>query len=239
MPVDHPFWEAHYPPNGWGCKCRVRAITQAEYGRLQGSGRYSTEAPATKHKPWVNKRTGEVERVAEGVHPAFNYHIGKHRRLESHSLIRDKVNASTSDLALGTVSSLVASQVFTDWFQQPAAGSRFVIAALDEDLQRRLGAKQKAVLLSDETLAKQKQHHPELALDEYRLIPEVVQKGKVIREKDARLYFFQRQGHLYMATIKTTEDKAENYLVTFFRVRPGHMQRKQRRGELIRDWQRD
>ena len=165
--------------------------------------------------------------------------LGKHRQLKSHSLIRDKVNASTSDLALGTVSSLVASQVFTDWFQQPATGSRFVIAALDEDLQRRLGAQQKAVLLSDETLAKQKQHHPELALDEYRLIPEIVRKGKVIREKDARLYFFQRQGHLYMAVIKATENKAENYLVTFFRVRPGHMQRKQREGELIRDWQRD
>ena len=169
----------------------------------------------------------------------LDYHIGKHRQLESHSLILDKVNASTSDLALGMVQSLVASQVFTDWFQQPAAGSRFVIAALDEDLQRRLGAKQKAVLLSDETLAKQKKHHPELALNEYRLIPEIVRKGKVIREKDARLYFFQRQGHLYMATVKATEDKAENYLVTFFRVRPEHMQRKQRRGELIRDWQRD
>ena len=137
------------------------------------------------------------------------------------------------------VQSLVASQVFTDWFQQPAAGSRFVIAALDEDLQRRLHAQQKAVLLSDETLAKQKQHHPELALNEYRLIPEIVRKGRVIREKDARLYFFQRQGHLYMATVKATADKAENYLVTFFRVRPEHMRRKQRRGELIRDWQRD
>ena len=114
-----------------------------------------------------------------------------------------------------------------------------MIAALDEDLKRRLGAKQKAVLLSDETIVKQRRHHPELALDEYRLIPEVVQKGKVIREKDAKLYFFQRQGHLYMTTIKATEDKAENYLVTFFRVRPGYMRRKQREGKLIRDWQRD
>ena len=238
LPVDHPFWEARYPPNGWGCKCRVRAITQAEYGRLQGSGRYSTEAPAAKYKQWVNKRTGEVERVAEGVHPAFNYHIGKHRQLESHSLIRDKINASTSDLALGTVLSLVASQVFTDWFRQPAAGSRFVIAALDEDLQRRLGARQKAVLLGDETLAKQRKHHPELTLAEYRLLPEIINTGMVIKEPDQRLLFFESKstGKLYMAVIKTTENGAENYLTSFRRTTVKDMRRKERQGRVIRKW---
>ena len=30
-----------------------------------------------------------------------------------------------------------------------------------------------------------------------------------------------------MATVKATEDKVEDYLVTFFRVRPAHMRRKQ------------
>ena len=238
MPVDHPFWEAHYPPNGWGCKYRVRSITQAEYGRLQGSGRYSTEAPATTYTQWANKRTGEIERVAEGVHPAFNYHIGKHRRLESHSLIRDKINVSASDLALGTVSSLVASQVFTDWFRQPATGSRFVIAALDEDLKRRLGAKQKAVLLSDETLAKQKQHHPELALVEYRLLPKMVNTGMVIKEPDQRLVFFASKstGKLYMAVIKTTENGDENYLTSFRQTTDKDMRRKERQGRVIRKW---
>ena len=172
------------------------------------------------------------------MHPAFNYHIGKHRQLESHSLIRDKVNASTSDLALGTVSSLVASQVFTGWFRQPTAGSRFVVAALDEDLKRRLGAKQKAVLLSDETLAKQKKHHPELTLVEYRLLPKTINAGMVIKEPGRRLVFFESKsmGKLYMAVMKTTENSNENYLTSFRQTTDKDMQRKKRQGRIVREW---
>ena len=167
--------------------------------------------------------------------PLLDYHIGKHRQLESHSLIRDRVNASTSDLALGTVSNLVASQVFTDWFRQPVAGSRFVIGALDEDLKRRLGAKQKAVLLSDETLAKQKQHHPELSLAEYRLLPEVIVKGKAIEFGEQNIHFYTTHGRLYRAVVKTTEKRHENYLTTFHISRDKQLAKDLKNGKLIRE----
>lgn len=26
LPADDPFWNTHFPPNGWGCKCRVLAV---------------------------------------------------------------------------------------------------------------------------------------------------------------------------------------------------------------------
>lgn len=26
LPADHPFWDTHSPPNGWGCRCRIVAV---------------------------------------------------------------------------------------------------------------------------------------------------------------------------------------------------------------------
>jgi len=31
---DDPIWEVIWPPNGWGCRCRVVALTQAEFEKL-------------------------------------------------------------------------------------------------------------------------------------------------------------------------------------------------------------
>lgn len=142
------------------------------------------------------------------------------------------------------VSSRVRSPVFANWFRQPAAGSRFVIAALDEDLQRpvrwpggRLGAKQKAVLLSDATLAKQKVGHPDLTMEEYQLLPEIFHKGRVIRENEHNIHFYAIRGRLYKAVVKITQKRHENYLTTFHRARKKQVERETRKGMLIRDWQ--
>ncbi|MEI8607827.1 phage minor head protein [Enterovibrio sp. Hal110] len=76
LPADHPWWQTHMPPNGWGCKCRVRQLSQREADRLIASGQYSTHAPALEERDWLNKRTGEVERVPKGIDPGWNYNPG-------------------------------------------------------------------------------------------------------------------------------------------------------------------
>lgn len=31
LKYDDPFWQSHFPPNGWGCRCRVTAVPASDY----------------------------------------------------------------------------------------------------------------------------------------------------------------------------------------------------------------
>ena len=45
LPVDDPWWQTHYPPNGWGCKCWVRQVSRREAERLGGCHPTTSGAP--------------------------------------------------------------------------------------------------------------------------------------------------------------------------------------------------
>jgi uncharacterized protein with gpF-like domain len=36
LPAEHPWFATHYPPNGWGCQCRVVAVSRKEAERWGG-----------------------------------------------------------------------------------------------------------------------------------------------------------------------------------------------------------
>lgn len=61
---EDPIWQYIYPPNGWGCRCRVRALTQAQVtkmGRTVEDG--SQYLQPIKAEAGVDKKTGEVIEV--------------------------------------------------------------------------------------------------------------------------------------------------------------------------------
>jgi hypothetical protein len=64
LPADHPFWQTHFPPNGFGCKCRVLGANGIETAKLVGGNPDYTEPPAG----WdaIDQDTGEQIGIGKG-----------------------------------------------------------------------------------------------------------------------------------------------------------------------------
>jgi hypothetical protein len=74
-PVDDPWWDQHYPPCGWNCGCIAQ---QLDADMMKKRGWTVTEPPpASPTRTYVNKRTGERVKIAEGIDPGFGFNVGK------------------------------------------------------------------------------------------------------------------------------------------------------------------
>jgi hypothetical protein len=64
LPADHPFWQTHFPPNGWGCKCRISGASGPETAELAGGKPGYTEPP----DGWdaIDTKTGEQVGIDKG-----------------------------------------------------------------------------------------------------------------------------------------------------------------------------
>lgn len=77
--ADDPIWKTHYPPNGFGCRCFVMALTEKEMEE-EGLVVSDSEGHLTRirQEAGVNKRTGEVITV-RGTQYRFTGKDGKSR----------------------------------------------------------------------------------------------------------------------------------------------------------------
>lgn len=68
LPRDHPFWQTHYPPNGWMCHCYASASSQKDYDAAIAKGQ------AAPPDGWdeVSPRTG----AEVGIDKGFDYAPG-------------------------------------------------------------------------------------------------------------------------------------------------------------------
>ena len=75
LPADDPWWQTHYPPNGWGCRCTVRSLNQRQLDKM---GRKVDSAPSIKTTERRNERTGEIYGdVPEGIDTGWDYNVGE------------------------------------------------------------------------------------------------------------------------------------------------------------------
>ncbi|MFZ3004058.1 MAG: phage minor head protein [Undibacterium umbellatum] len=77
LPPDHHFWKEHYPPNGWGCQCRVVPVTKSTFMKAVANGRGPADAPPP----------GNTEGIDEG----FNYAPGANVDMSLAQVVQDKM----------------------------------------------------------------------------------------------------------------------------------------------------
>lgn len=77
LPLDHPWWKTHAPPNGWGCRCKMQQLSDRDLARF--GYQVSEAAPPNPKRVWMNARTGERTLVPKGIDPGFDYNPGESR----------------------------------------------------------------------------------------------------------------------------------------------------------------
>lgn len=204
LPANDPWWQTHYPPNGWGCKCRVFAAT-AEQWQAAGSKGQAPPSP-------IDPKTGEPVGIDEG----WGYNVGEAAKRD-YRVLADKFESLPHDIARKWMGDYVNSPVF-EHFIAGKIGGEFPVAVLDEPTMKLLGTQNQVVWVSEDTISMHRTKHPEIGLPEYRILPEIVDSGEIYRKGADRIIYLWRDEKLYRAAIKKTKSDKGNYVLTMFQT---------------------
>lgn len=87
LPNDDPWWQTHFTPNGWGCKCRIFAATREEWETAGTKG----QAPPSP----IDPKTGEPV----GIDKGFGYNVGAAYLEQTHMILENAIARLPKDIA--------------------------------------------------------------------------------------------------------------------------------------------
>lgn len=231
LPADDPFWASWYPPNGWGCKCWVRQLTQRSAER-----RGISQSPPVPMHDVRNKRTGVIKRVPVGIDPGWEQNPGRQRLRHLERLTAEKLDAADPDVAR-----VAARDMATSWRAARILKDKIKgwvpVAMLPEDLAAGLGAKTRVVHMTDQSAAKQRANHPELDPKDYANFADMLGDARVVHQRDRHVILISRHDDLpWIAVLKSARNGAEVFLETFYQASSRrYIRRLLERGETLRE----
>lgn len=206
LPVDHPWWSTHFPPNGWGCKCSVRQITQAEAERRGGV----TEPPAGGGESFRNRRTGEVTEVPEGIDPGWHTNPGQSRAETLMRRTTEALEEAGPEVARAEIAKIWDSTT-PDILARLPETVRVPVAAA-EKLAEVMRARGPIVSLGNRTLA-QKLSHSGRRVSDFGLIQTIVDQGRIYKDPShpiGQIVIAEVAGRWYRLAVGASQ--AESYM---------------------------
>jgi SPP1 gp7 family putative phage head morphogenesis protein len=235
LPVDHAWWDTHFPPCGWNCRCVVVQLSERD---LRANGWEVSKTPPKEGAPRAFWRAGSErpESVPAGIDPGWAYNPGKaSMRGMAETAAASLARTAEADLAgaRAALRELVDSPSFPHALDE--AGAAFPVMLLDDELRGALGAQSRVGMLSAETFAKQRRSHPDIGVAEYRRLPEIgAAPDLVFRQDDQRLVLMRSaDGRWMKAVVKVTADRGELFVTSLQWARAREIQRLRRRHALV------
>ncbi|PZR89648.1 MAG: hypothetical protein DI537_20605 [Stutzerimonas stutzeri] len=218
LPVDHPYWNAWAPPCGWNCRCTLQALSERDILRLQREGEaLNFTPPEDTYRDYVNKRTGEVVRVPDGIDPGWAYNPGRAGyEAATNTKIAEAIIGAPPQFVTAAVEDRLSSSAFASFVTRPE-GSMPVMPVTAE-LAAALKMEQPTVaLLSAETMLKQIRNHPEMTVEDYRLLATFPETASlVVSDSGSTIVLFRLQdGRWLHAVLKATKSRKAAWLTSY------------------------
>ncbi|MEM9734197.1 MAG: phage minor head protein [Pseudomonadota bacterium] len=228
LPVDHPFWDQWFPPNGWGCKCWLRQIGRTEAESLGGE----SDEPDITSRQFVNERSGETSMVPDGIDPGWATNSGKER----YGTLRRELDTSLGAVDDQTRRKVIGASPLAEFVSgaiNNRIGERAAIpfAAISDKLANTLGTKARAVMLSSDTI---RQHVGKANSEDYAELPQrMIDEGELWRDRRGKLSLIMLVGDRpYVAGLKVTRFD-ELFMTTLHEWRARSVEKIRERGERV------
>jgi len=191
LPVDHPFWKTHWPPNGWMCKCQVRQISAREAARLLGTSRvvgkdpggnditisYTDQVPDLgPDRDFRNRRTGEIIKIPPGIDPGWQTNPGLARASTLIQNFEEKLAVAHVDDA-----TKVLKELWDDPYLRIAPKlpeKVWLPAGHNAALAEQLGAASPVISITSEAIAERIERH-KMPVEDFAVLPDLLSGGEI------------------------------------------------------------
>lgn len=200
LPKDDPFWDTHYPPNAWNCRCKVRVYTKKQLERK--GWKVAHTPPPFAHKDWA-------------------YHVGKtDNNARLLKIYKDKAN-KIDDIALKNLANKSAYKI-ADELAKRLRVYKAIADLFTSRIKKKLQldttdmfGKHKPLYLSDETVKEHIDKHEDVTPFEYSLIPQMLKGKKDVFKDGDRVYIILKKiGRYYRLAIKNINGKDEVFVTS-------------------------
>ncbi|MGB4498897.1 MAG: phage minor head protein [Methylococcaceae bacterium] len=217
-PVGDSFWATNYPPNGFRCRCRCISLNERQARERSKNGNGLSKVVDDTMKPDKGFDYNVGTDLTAGIEKAKADVMTSNRvnQVLKSTLQRYEENKAMTiyQNTLTEVKEAIQSKSFSDFYHNNDAIGSFVVGALSESDMAILGTESAVVLMSKESLETHKISHPDITIEHYKQLPEIIEKGEVYPTQKRRYVLLKVEDKTYRAALKVTQDGSEVYILS-------------------------